>query len=313
MSNNSCAPVVLFCYKRLDTLIETISALKNNDLSTESELFIFSDAAKCDSDINRVDEVREYLKNITGFKAVKVHYATVNKGLARSVIDGVSQILEKFEYVIVVEDDLVTAPHFLRFMNQALLKYKDELQVNAISGYSFDFKKSSDSMAYFLNRPWPWTWATWNNRWNNIDWDIKDYSSFFSDRKNKLGFAKLGSDVVSMLRKQMNGKIDSWAIRWTFHQFRTQTLCLYPPVSLVRNIGFGKDATHTRGSFRRYNSPIALDLPTDINFPTEIIVIPTDQSLLLEKMGMKSRIKSKIETFWMRLNFFYRLILLKKK
>lgn len=299
--NCKYAPILLFCYKRLDTLIQTVEALQKNFIAMESDLVIFSDAAKGQTDLDQVNSVRMYIAQISGFKSVTVSYASTNKGLANSIIDGVTSALQFYDAVIVVEDDLVTTPNFLNFMNQALLKYKNELTVNAISGFTFDMNKDFKSCAYFLNRPWPWTWATWRNRWQNIDWSVSDYNLFSIDTQCKKEFAKLGSDVNSMLRKQMAGKLDSWAIRWTYHQFRTKSLCLYPPVSMVKNIGFGELATHTKGSSRRYDSPLVFDYSTEFKFPNRVEVSIGDQLVFLKIMGIRSRIVSKIETLFLNL------------
>jgi hypothetical protein len=295
------APIVLFCYIRLDTLIQTVEALKNNFLAPDSELYVFCDAAKNDVDKIEVDKVRSYVNAIEGFKSLKVYEATENMGLANSIIQGVSKIFLDHEKIVVLEDDLVTTPNFLNYMNEALMNYHDKPIVNAICGYSFDLKKSELSSSYLLNRPWPWSWATWKNRWEVVDWEMKDYDDFSKSRRLKREFSRLGSDVNLMLWRQMNGKLDSWAIRWTFHQFKTKTFCLYPPVSLVRNIGFGEEATHTKGSVKRYDSPLQHIYTTNFVFPTVLEINPNDQSMFYRTMSVQSRIKSKIETLYLKL------------
>ena len=205
MYQKSLAPVVLFCYNRLDTLSQTVDALKKNFLARDSELYIFSEAAKNNSDIIEVDKVRAYVKTIAGFKLVTVYEATENKGLANSIIYGVSKIFKEHNELIVLEDDLVTSPNFLNYMNDSLTRFKENQSVFSISGYSFNLRTNFQSEFYFLNRGWSWGWATWKNRWEKTDWNVSDYESFSFDRESQRQFAKGGSDLNQMLKKQMKG------------------------------------------------------------------------------------------------------------
>jgi GT2 family glycosyltransferase len=159
MSN---APILLFTYKRLATLKQTVAALQNNPMAKESDLFIFSDGAKYESDEIIVAQIRDYLNEISGFKSLKIIKAEKNKGLANSIIDGVTQVMELYEHVIVLEDDLITTPNFLDFMNSCLNKYRASEEVFSISGYSFNLGKEpgNENDNYFLTRGWSWGWAT---------------------------------------------------------------------------------------------------------------------------------------------------------
>jgi len=297
--NNKLAPILVFAYKRLDSLILTIEALKKNQLSSASELYIFSDAARKLEDEKQVIQVRNYLKSISGFKTVKIFESTENKGLAKSIISGVTLTFESHNKVIVVEDDLVTTTNFLSYMNNALHEYEQKNKVFSIAGYSFNLtKKNTDypEDAYFITRGWPWGWATWKDRWENVDWEVKDYEQFKKDKKAQKAFAKGGSDVNSMLRKQMEGKLDSWAIRWFYHQFKVGGLTLYPLFSKVHNIGFDEYATHTKGSDNRYVPNMDISGNTSFKLPELIEENPIFQKRFQNKMGIKRRIWGKIET-----------------
>jgi hypothetical protein len=296
------APIVLFTYKRLETLKHTIKALQNNYLSKQSDIIIFSDGAKNIKDNQAVKDVREYIKSIEGFNSIKIYETEENKGLANSIISGVTKVFESYDSVIVLEDDLITTPNFLNFMNQTLEEYKNEKRVFSICGYSFDLDVSNYQMdSYFLNRCWPWSWATWKNRWSEIDWQVKDYIQFSNDKSAKKKFRKCGSDVNAMLSKQINGKLDSWAIRWTYHQFKTNSLSLFPVKSKIKNEGFDEFATHTKGSSRRYESKLDNSESNKFKNPTKIEVSLKHQQKFLKKMGYISRIKSKIETYILKL------------
>ena len=149
---------------------------------------------------------------------------------------------------------------------------------------------------YFLNRGWSWGWATWRDRWINLDWTIEEYDDFCSDWKKKKEFSRLGSDVNAMLKKQMNGQIDSWAIRWFYNQYKVKGLSIYPIKSTVKNIGFGNEATNTSGSPRRYIPDMIEPNQVTFKFPETEIITELAQKRFRFKMSYLSRIRSKIET-----------------
>jgi hypothetical protein len=235
---------------------ETIEALQKNELANESELYIFSDAPKNSSEIEKVYGVREYLKTIRGFKSITIIERDRNFGLANSIIEGVSVIIKKYQKVIVVEDDLVTSTNFLLFMNQALGFYETNKKVFSISGYTFPLKSLNGSIQdYYIGyRASSWGWGTWEDRWVEIDWDVSTYSNFKLNLFKQYKFTRGGIDLPGMLKKQMKGQINSWAIRWCYHQFLKNTYTVFPTISKVQNIGFGDDATHTKDSNRFFTT-----------------------------------------------------------
>jgi hypothetical protein len=246
------APICLFTYNRLLETTTTVKALQSNFLAKESDLFIFSDASKSDKEDLLIQEVRNYLKTVTGFKSVTIFEASVNKGLANSIIDGVTQILKNNESVIVLEDDLVTSPNFLDFMNQALVFYKMDSNILSISGYTLDLhslKKASKDY-YYGYRASSWGWGVWANRWQQISWCDDNYQRLLNDKNLQKKFNRGGSDMSNMLKKQLKGQIDSWAIRFCYHQFIHQLKTVFPTSSKINSIGFGDNATHTSGTKR---------------------------------------------------------------
>lgn len=293
------APILLFTYKRLDTLKLAVAALQKNVFAEVSDLFIFSDAAKKEVDQQAVKDVREFLHTITGFKKITIVEREHNWGLAKSIIAGTSLVLEDYEHAIVLEDDLIATPNFLSFMNQALKQYKNQKSVFSISGYSFKLctdKKRYPQDAYFLNRGWSWGWATWKDRWKDVDWDVNTYKTFITDKKAQKAFAEGGSDLNKMLREQMEGRLDSWAIRWFYHQFKVGGLTLYPVFSKIYNAGFDAFATHTTGSEKRYIPALDMERKTTFIFPTDVAITGLFQQLFKRRMGIGARIQSKLQT-----------------
>lgn len=292
------APILLFTYKRLNTLKSSVAALQQNYQASESELFIFSDAAKTPHDEIEIANVRSFIKNINGFKNVSIIEANKNRGLANSIISGVTQIIQEYEKVIVLEDDLVTSPNFLNYMNQALSAYKDNLRVFSIAGYTIPVTILNDYQfdTYFLPRASSWGWATWKNRWVGIDWKMSTFMQLKKDRVQIKAFNQGGSDMYDMLKKQVMGKIDSWAIRWCYHQFKSNTYTLYPIISKVQNIGFNNMATHTH-VYNRYATPLDKGEQMTFSFPSEVV---PDKKLLSQFQSfysLKMRAIGKIKTY----------------
>ena len=295
------SPIVLFTYKRLETLKITIDALLANRLADESDLIIYSDGPKKQEEEFIIQEIRKYLQTITGFKSVRIHQSNTNKGLATSIINGVSDVMAQYHKAIVLEDDLIISSNFLSFMNQALEKYKDHKSVYSISGYALDLKNNNIKQdAYFLNRSWSWGWASWEDRWVNVDFEVNDYAFFKKDANLIKGFSKLGSDVNGMLKKQMNGQIDSWYIRFIFHQFKTEGLCLYPTISKINNNGFDELATHNSGRKNRYITSFDNSNSTNFEFPEKIEISNEQQKSFIVQMSFINRLINKVKEICFR-------------
>lgn len=288
------APIILFTYKRLDTLQLTVDALKKNYLAKDSDLIIFSDAAKTSKDQVAVNNVRTYLKSINGFKSITIKEAKNNKGLANSIIDGVSLVLQQHESVIVLEDDLVSSPNFLNYMNEALSFYKNNTKIFSIAGFSIPIKSNKNIDIYFTQRSSSWSWATWRNRWEQIDWEVSDYDTFKNSSQQKKAFNKMGSDMASMLHKQMNGKLDSWAIRWCYHQFKYNLFSVHPIVSKIDNVGFTPDASNTTEKFNRFKTILDQGNQTTFKFTNEVQLDSRLIKQFVKPFTITSRIKYKI-------------------
>lgn len=296
--NTEFAPILLFTYKRLDTLKRTITALQQNYLANDSELFIFSDAPKTPKDESGVSEVRSFIKEIAGFKKIHLYEADKNKGLANSIIDGVSGKIKEYGRVIVLEDDLITSANFLSYMNQGLDFYENNRKVFSISGYTIPLSSPGDYQydTYFLPRASSWGWATWKDQWENVDWDVTSFHQFKKDPSQIKAFNAGGSDMYKMLEKQMDGKIDSWAIRWCYHQFRVASYTAYPIISKVQNIGFDEKATHTN-VFNRYYTPVDEGKKQTFLFPKEVEPDRRLLSRFQSFFSLKTRAIGKIKTY----------------
>jgi len=243
------APIALFVYNRPKHTQLTVEALQKNVLASQTSLFVYADAAKNEADLTKVSQIREYIKTIKGFRSVKIIERTENYGLARSIITGVSEVIANFGKIIVMEDDLVSSPLFLTFMNDCLALYEHNDQIFAVSGYSppIEFPTDYTDSVYLFHRIGSWGWATWRNRWELTDWNVADFKQFIGNPTLRSEFNKGGMDCSTMLLKQQTGVLDVWAIRFSYTAFRNGMFTVYPVNSFIQNIG-------TDGSGENLNS-----------------------------------------------------------
>lgn len=239
------SPVALFVYNRPWHARQTIESLRKNLLAAETDVIIFSDGPKTEVDARSVEEVRDYLCTVEGFRSVTRRESPVNKGLAKSIIEGVTEVLCDHESIIVIEDDMITSPYFLSYMNQGLILYEHDEEVVSIHGYVYPVKAKLPE-SFFLRGADCWGWATWRRGWALFEPDgrvlleelkAKGLTDEF-DYENTYPFTK-------MLAHQIAGLNDSWAIRWQASAFLKDRLTLYPGASMVRNIGFDNSGTHS--------------------------------------------------------------------
>jgi len=264
---NDLSPICLFTYNRLDETQQTVVALQQNLLVGESELFVFSDGSRNDQGKPKVQAVREFIHTIKGFKSVTIIESEINLGLANSIISGVSRMLEKYKNVIVLEDDLITSPNFMNFMNQGLDFYQHAQNVESISAYSLSLKDKSKAV-YFQTRPGSWGWATWKDRWNPDIFDKEKIKNEISSDVNVLNRFKriCGADMSKMLMGSVNNQNDSWYVRWAFDHYRNNKYSVFPTYSYIQNIGFSVAGTHCKGINTYISAPVDEQL-IDIELP----------------------------------------------
>jgi hypothetical protein len=266
------APIALFVYNRPWHTRQTIEHLLDARGASESEIYIFSDASRNEKDIVKVEEVRAYIKQIKGARAITLFEREVNFGLAKSIISGVTELVNEFGKIIVLEDDLVVSSSFLSYMNEALSRYQDHEKVMQVSGHMFPLKLNSDSDTVFLPFTTTWGWATWKKAWECFDEKMTGYDSIRSDKEARYRFEINGAyPYFKMLKDQKEGKIDSWGIRWHLSVFMKGGLTLYPIRSLVENIGFDGSGTHAEISNKKSQFKIneLIEIKT---FPTHVKV-----------------------------------------
>jgi len=276
----SIAPVIIFNYNRPDHSQQVWDALSKNELARETELYLYCDGPK----VNASDEMRQRIADLHAqakqyaidapkagkFKAVHVACAETNKGLANSIIGGVTEVIAKHGRVIVLEDDLLTSPYFLKYMNTALDKYESYPSVFTISANRPPVNKMTIPKDYeydvFVSlRPFSTGWATWKEKWEKIDWSLDYLVEFLKHPEQIKAFNRGGDDLTNMLLLQRDGKIDSWAIRYSYQLYYHHAVAILPCVPYVDNIGFDGTGVHSWKGATDFRNDVSL-APKDVRW-----------------------------------------------
>lgn len=290
------APVVIFAYNRKEHLRRTIESLINNSRAKETDLIIYGDGPRDLEDEKPVHEVRELIDSISGFKKITRFFCDQNIGLAQSIVTGMGYILSRFEKAIIVEDDLIVSPFYLQFMNEALEKYKDDERVGSICAYFYPIKGKLPE-TFFLREADCWGWATWRRSWKLFNPDGSALLSAIEREGKQDDFDVRGSyPYTQMLRDQITGKNNSWAIRWQASLFLADKLTLYPGRSLVQNIGFDGSGEHcgTTSDFgvKLSNRPVVIaDIPVECDRRVEKILAGYFKTISRPRSGIGQKIR----------------------
>jgi len=260
--------IALFVYTRPWHTKQVLDGLKKNNIS---ELFIFCDGPKSEQEHNRIKKVHEIVESIDWCKTI-IHKREKNYGIADSIIEGVNDVFSKRKRVIVIEDDCIPSPDFVSFMEKCLDKYENNDEVMSVTGLNIvNIPKNYPYDIYFFYRNSSWGWGTWKSSWNKFDYEIKDYKDFIKDKHAKRKFNRGGEDLSDMLKMQMEGKIDSWSIKWTYAHYKNNGYCVYPIKTRIKNIGLDGSGVHC-GVSDKYN----VEINTSCFYETGSLRLPED-------------------------------------
>lgn len=296
------APIVLFVYNRPHHTKEVIDSLLKNPSSKQSELFIFSDFQKSVADEASVNECRKYIQEIAsshigGFKKVHITFRERNFGLADSIIDGISKVINEYGKVIVLEDDIVVSEVFLDYMNESLDRYEAQEKVWAISAWNYPIEQDGLGDSFFWRIPHCWGWATWKSRWQYYKRDIKWIEKNFTKEDIKAisldGYAPYWEHFVA----NQKGTIKTWAIFNYLISHKHNALTLMPSLSYIKQIGFDGSGTNCDDD-DSYNSK-TINTKFPIKFPEEIeesslALLRIQNFHQLQKKPFFTRVKNKI-------------------
>lgn len=265
------APILLFVYNRPSHAVRLVESLMNCELSKESELFIFVDAPKSyatNEDIAKNTAVIEFVNSISHFKKLTIFKYEFNKGVDKSIMYGVSKIINLYGKVIVLEDDLIVGSFFLKYMNWALDTYSNDKRIYTVNGFMFPLEYKGGNDVILLPYSSPWGWATWKDRWDLFKYDEENRTIISDSKELKKIFNIPGYDYSQML---ISNK-ECWDINWYFHVFKNHGLNTYPSISLVKNDGFDGTGVHCTniGFKQKFNLNIIIKLlkveNIDLNF-----------------------------------------------
>lgn len=306
---NNLAPITLFVYNRLEHTKKTILALQANPLAEKSDLIIYSDGPKNNSAIPHVKAVRDYLITINGFRTLKIVERENNWGLAKSVISGVTEIVNQYGKIIVLEDDIVTSPKYLNFMNSALNFYEGKEEVWHISGWTYPIEFPIQEDVFFWRGMNCWGWATWNDRWSRFEKNPNRLIESWSD-KQKRHFDLHGSGVFwSQVVENASGNLNTWAIFWYATIYEHEGLCLNPRITYVENIGLDGSGENCEASQGDIFKAATLNLQdsfiwTENLTESQVAVSLIEQFYINQKKTILTRIINKLTRLIIKRNVF---------
>ncbi len=299
------APILLFTYNRVEHTRKTLDALCSNPLAGESELIVVSDAPRIQEHVEGVEVVRNLIRSKVWCKNTTLLCMERNMGMNENFLVNITEVVEKYGKVIVLEDDICTSPQFLNFMNDALDVYEQEERVMHVSGFVFDISNRNLPNSFFIGAPSTWGWATWKDRWQKLNRNAKElfeiaqknnlYSSMTLDRSCP--------DFWNQLEENALGVHNDWDIKWFSSVVINNGLCLYPKHSLVVNIGFDGTGTHFKNGEKGHTTVFS-------KIQLRIEKMPIEESLIAKRSFVKY-FKSKQLTFFDKAK--YKLNLLKSK
>ena len=266
------APIVIFAFNRPNHLAQLLKSLLQNKEFADSDLYIYVDGPRNNSDLKLVQETREVAKSFSGMKAKKLVIREKNLGLGSSLKIGVTEVLSKSDKIFVLEDDLIVTNSFLKYMNAGLAKYEAEPKVARIHGYCFGFYQPIQD-PFFLRGADCLGWATWKDRWDSIVWDPRE----LIDRIDELGLIRQfnlddSHSHFSVLRAEEKKGFHSWAIYWHASMFSQGRLTLFPGTSLIEYAGADGSGTHVVENSDFWKTEISTE--TNWKFPEEITESP---------------------------------------
>lgn len=276
------APIVVFTYCRKKNTVETITSLLGNDEAAYTDLIVYSDAPKNDKAIDKVTETRNYLQSINGFKSIRIIEREQNFGLAKNIMTGVTDVVNEYGRAIILEDDMTVSKYFLRYMNDGLERYKDNPQVASIHGYIYPTEMNSNlPETFFIKGADCWGWATWKRAW---DCFTPDARYLYNEIKKKNLIKEFEFDYsygyYTMLKRQINGKANSWAVCWYASAFIKNMLTLYPNQPMVILNGLdGEGSTHGENENQQKYATVLRQQPIES--------FPTGDNVVENKMGRR--------------------------
>jgi len=261
-------PVILVCYNRPKHTLEVLRALKQHDVKN---IYIFSDAPKRQEDTQAVSLVRRLVHSID-WTEPKIIERTENLGLARNIVSAVDYVFERYDRLILLEDDCVPQRYFFDFMQICLKKYENNPKVFGISGYTVaipdEILRSYPYDLYACPRIGSWGWATWKRAWKHYGRDLRKLVKIANE--GNVDLTQGGADIPIFIEKFLKGQLkDVWTLNWVLSVYINGGVYIYPTRSHIRNVGMDGIGLHCRRT-DKYDSPCSDIRPT--RYPEDIFL-----------------------------------------
>lgn len=271
----SWAPVVLFVYSRLEHTKRTIEALKQCSGAKETELYVFCDAPNpkaTEAQVSEIHATHAYLKTVhEGFAKVHLEISQEHRGAGKAIIRGISVVLAKCGRCIILENDMEVEPLFLEYMNKGLDAYESDKKIFGVSStsYTLNLPRWYKKDVFLLTRPESWGWGTWLDRWQDVNWEVKDFETLRGNKKLQDAFNIGGNDLYIMLEDQMEGRSDTWDLQWAWHIFKKKGYFVYSRWCFQHNSGFDGSGKHcgTNDGIQQYFAPMYPKESLELEFP----------------------------------------------
>ena len=287
MSSIALAPVALFAFNRPEHTRKTLEAIAGNTLASATDLFVFVDGPRNGEDVARIREVCAIAEAVKSFRSLTIVRQDANKGLAQSIVEGINRVLEDHDRIIVLEDDIVTSPAFLNYMNESLSRFEDEKKVWHICGYNEPTGGRDTRKTYFSRLMNCWGWGTWRDRWQHFEKNPDKLLTEFTPDMIERFDLEIGEKFWFQVLANADGRMNTWAIFWYATIFKQDGLCLNPQVSYVTNIGFDGSGVHCNVDESR-NKKRKLNRETNIKYP-EVFVEDRNEFELLKKFYLQKK------------------------
>lgn len=294
------APVLIITYNRYDHLRQTVEALKQNYLADQTDLFIASDYPKSELDSESVQKVRDYIKSICGFKSVVPLFREYNYGAVENSLSAKKEIFEKYDRLIVMEDDVVTGKGFLKFINDGLEKYKDNKKIYAVCGYMWEMQNAKPMKnQIFLHTFCAWGYGMWRDKETWVQGGPDLAREFLSSLKLFYKMNRASPHYLLMVASIAKGQLVAGDVNRSLTMIKSQKLCLFPPRSLVRNIGFDGSGIHCGLDARYASQPIHQEV-IDITALVQVVELTVNRDALYNYFGGNTELLKNISIYCMQ-------------
>lgn len=303
----SYAPIIVSVYNRFEHFKKCIEALLLNPLAQYSDIFILSDAPFCETHRLGIEEIRDYVRSISGFNSVTPIFRESNVGAHISITEGIKSVLENYGSFIFLEDDIIVSSDFLEYMNNGLSYYKDDKRIFSVCGFKLGFplpnNYNKDIFFYPCNSPWGF--ATWKDRWESVNHDYYDrYSELRADRKNYQKFLSIGFYIKGILKADSQKEIEASDLRVYYHMFQHNMCSVFPVKSKTQNWGFDGTGEHCGNKNAWWAKP---ELDT-MNLPTSFILFDGyNEELLKNHREFQDKINGGLLAKWLKYTWIHEI------